>query len=118
MSNHDSDGDCQTVVAHCQHDEIDVYIGRGKDGRSMRDTPIGERGWLGNPFTLDDYSRKESIARFCVAFEARLEANPAFRKAVANLSGKTLGCWCQRADEESPSCHGEVIAHYADKLTA
>ena len=32
------------------------------------------------------------------------------------LAGKTLGCWCQRLDEDSPACHAEVIAEHADRL--
>lgn len=106
-----------TRVGHCKADETDVYVGRGPDGSHMNNTPrAGERGWLGNPYTLEEYSRSESIALFRRDFEERLERSPEIRRAVEELQGKTLGCWCQRLDEDSPSCHGEVIAEWADKL--
>lgn len=106
----------RTRVGHCKRDETDVYIGRGNGQANMMDTEIGDRGWLGNPYTVDEYDRKESIALFAQDLVGRLTMEPEFRDAVEELSGKTLGCWCQRVDEDEPACHGEVIAHWADKL--
>jgi len=100
----------ETQVGHCKRDETDVYIGRGQDADDMLDVNPTRRGWLGNPFTLDGHSREESIRRFRMVFEWRLEADPEFREAVKALHGKTLGCWCQGVDEKYPACHGEVIA--------
>lgn len=105
-----------TRVGHCKADETDEYIGRGRDADDMLDVTPTHRGWLGNPFTLDGHSREESIRRFRMVFEWRLDADPAFREAVRELAGQTLGCWCQRLDEDSPACHGEVIAEHADRL--
>jgi len=105
-----------TTVGHCKRDSTDVYIGRGPGGRDMTETPIGERGWLGNPYTLETYDRAESVRRFQQDFEARLADDEAFRAAVRDLAGATLGCWCQRVEEELPACHGEVIAEWADRL--
>jgi hypothetical protein len=76
----------------------------------------GGRGWLGNTFTLDDHGRQESIDKFREAFEDKLSRDAEFRNAVRELAGKTLGCWCQRLDENSPACHAEVIAEHADRL--
>lgn len=104
-------------VGHCKADSTDVYAGRGKNGRHM--LSVGKpnnRGWLGNPFTLENHSREESIEKFREAFEDKLERDDEFRSAVADLSGKTLGCWCQRLDEDGPACHAEVIAEHVDKL--
>jgi hypothetical protein len=84
----------------------------------MTDAPLGQRGWLGNPFTLEDHTRAESIARFRELFEWRLEADPRFRAAVAGLAGETLGCWCRSVDADAPACHGDVIAEHADRLAA
>jgi len=107
----------ETQVGHCKRDETDVYVGRGTGGRSMIDTEIGTRGWLGNPHRLDDgYTRAESIALFRDDFEARLRGDDEFRAAVRSLAEKTLGCWCQRLDEDEPACHGEIIAREADRL--
>ena len=107
----------ETQVGHCKKDSTEVYIGRGPDARSMTDTTIGARGWLGNPHPVGEkYSRQESIDLFRDDFEARLRGDDKFREAVKNLHGKTLGCWCQGVEDDSPACHGEVIAEYADKL--
>jgi len=106
----------ETKVGHTKADSTDVYIGRGPGGRDMLETPIGKRGWLGNPHTLEDYDREGSIKRFRKAFEHRLENDDEFRARVADLSGSTLGCWCQRVDADGPACHGEVIAEWADRL--
>jgi len=106
----------ETKVGHCKADETDVYVGRGPGGRDMLNTRIGKRGWLGNPHTVDDHGREGSIRRFKKAFEHRLENNAEFRQRVAEISGATLGCWCQRLDEDSPACHGEIIAEHADRL--
>ena len=106
----------ETRVGHCKADKTDVYIGRGPKGRAMGEAPIGERGWLGNPYEVEEYGREECIRQFKGTFSLRLVDDVEFREAVAGLSGKRLGCWCQRLDEDKPACHGEVIAEIADKL--
>lgn len=110
-----------TPVGHWKedNDEIDVYCGRsGSDGnlRHLNNTEVGERGWLGNPFTLDEYSREESISRFRGEFEKSLSNDQQLSDAVAGLKGKTLGCWCRKLDENYPACHCDVIAEWADRL--
>lgn len=111
------DGGVKTLVGHCRNDSTDIYIGRGDHGDAhLNNTPIGERGWLGNPYPKDDHGRAECIDLFRSDFEARLESDPEFKQAVAELAGQTLGCWCQRAADDGPACHGEVIATHADRL--
>lgn len=106
-----------TRVGHTKADSTDVYVGRGQNGRDMLSVQKpGFRGWLGNPFTLEDCECREgSIERFREAFEYRLEDDE-FREAVRELHGKVLGCWCQCLDDDSPACHAEVIAEHADRL--
>ena len=108
----------ETRVGHCKVDSTDVYIGRGPGGRHLHTTStIGDRGWLGNPYPVgDDYTREQSISEFRDDFEHQLEHDAAFRDAVADLAGETLGCWCQHVDDDAPACHGEVIAEWADRL--
>jgi hypothetical protein len=106
----------KTRVGHCKADKTDVYVGRGNAQRDMLDMNPGARGWLGNPFTTEEYTREESIRRFRKVFEWRLEADSEFRDAVRDLAGKTLGCWCQHLEEDEPACHAEVIAEHADRL--
>lgn len=110
----------RTQVAHCVDDSesVDVYVGRGPNQRDFTETPIGKRGWLGNPYHLTDYSRAESIELFKAAFIDAVKNDAELAAAVAELSGQTLGCWCQRLDETEPACHGEVIADVADVLAS
>lgn len=114
----DREDEACTRVGHCKADETDEYAGRGPNGSNILDTPVGKRGWLGNPYSLDDgYGREESIGKYRADFHKRLD-DPEFREAVRELAGQTLGCWCQRLDENSPACHAEVIAEKADELAA
>ena len=117
MTEQSTSGTERTRIGHCKRDETDVYVDRGTGGRSMSNTEIGSRGWLGNPHPLDDgYTKSESIDLFRDEFEARLRDDDEFREAVRNLSGTTLGCWCQSLDDDDPACHAEVIAEHADRL--
>ncbi len=110
-------GDAVTRVGHSRKDSTTVYIGRADDGDAhMLNTPIGDRGWLGNPFTVEEYGREQCIKQFREEFEAILDDDPAFRNAVRELHGEMLGCWCQRLEDNGPPCHGEVIAEEADRL--
>jgi hypothetical protein len=104
-------------VGHCKADSTDVYIGRGPGGRDMTDTEVGNRGWLGNPYPVDECeSRAASIEAFKADFIVKLRSNEEFREAVKELEGKTLGCWCQGIDDTIPACHGEVIAEFVERL--
>jgi len=107
----------QTRVGVCKQDATDVYVGRGDGGRSMHDTDIGTRGWLGNPYSVEDgYTRAEAIELFRQDFKDRLWNDDEFRAAVRELAGDVLGCWCQPLEANGPPCHAEVIAEYADRL--
>jgi len=107
-----------TPVGHWQKDDCSVYCGRHRTDelRHMHNTPIGERGWLGNPFTLDDYDRADAISRFRGDFEERLSHDREFANAVGDLKGQTLGCWCRQIDEQFPVCHCDIISEWADRL--
>jgi len=108
----------ETQVGHTKQDETDVYIGRGPGGRDMLDTSPTQRGWLGNPHTVEDHGREGCIERFRESFEQKLRHDPIFRRAVADLAGQTLGCWCRSVDDDRPACHGDVIAEHVDRLAA
>ncbi len=82
----------RTTVVNRHHESYDTYIGRG--------TLFGNDSHIG-----PDGSRGEVIAKFQVAFLARLRTDPAFRLAVERLRGQRLGCSCK-----PKACHGDVIA--------
>lgn len=124
----------ETRVGHWMaDDDCDVYAGRAdRDGkvRHFGNSPIGDRGWLGNPFVPRDSAaeehfeqedmtvvadRDEAIARFTRLFCEAVSQRPALRRALfENVRGRVLGCWCQHVDEDEPACHAEVIADVAD----
>lgn len=113
-----NDTDSNVDVGHWQEDDCDVYAGRGYDGEAMMDVEIGERGWLGNPFTVEEHGRATCIEMYRMLFEKRLAAGSDFRRAIAELGedGATLGCWCQRLEADEPACHAEVIVRWATEL--
>jgi len=117
MGDGSTDGSGRTQVGKWLEDDCDVYAGRGQNGKRFGSAGIGERGWLGNPYRADEYGRERSIEKFRSVFERRLESDPEFRQAVKGLSGKVLGCWCQRLDDDEPACHAEVIMEHADRLS-
>jgi len=94
-----------------------VYAGRGAEKSHLNNTEVGERGWLGNPYPVnDDRTREEAVEQFRRDFEQRLTQDDEFRDAVRDLAGSVLLCWCQEYGAESPACHAEVIAEHADRL--
>lgn len=114
----------ETTVVHIESDGFDendeqcVYIGRGgtvaggtPDGisgnHSMENTPVGARGWIGNPYPEAEYGRERCITLFERDFHERIENDEEFRRAVESLQGKKLGCYCAPED-----CHGDVILEY------
>jgi len=105
-----------TRIGHCKQDGYDVYIGRNSNQGSMNEVPVGQRGWLGNPYPEGQYGRERCIELFRADFEDRIAEDDEFRTAVADLHGQTLGCWCRSVEEDEPACHGDVIAEWAEKL--
>lgn len=97
-----------TVVVNIKHESADVYIGRGRQRTHMLNTPIGRDGWLGNPFSVEEFGDK-AIDMFVEVFEARLADDMEFRRAVLALRGKKLGCYCK-----PKRCHGDHIAQWID----
>ena len=66
---------------------------------------------FGNPFRPDARNGRDAvIALFKDYFLTRVRSEPAFRRRVLALRGKTLGCWCKPL-----SCHAEVIAAWLDR---
>jgi hypothetical protein len=88
-----------TKVVHNKKEAYDIYIGRPSK-------------W-GNPFshkegTLAKYkvaTREEAVSAY---EDYLLESN--LVNDLKELKGKTLGCWCKPL-----SCHGDILAKWADK---
>lgn len=118
MSQQDRLRGATTAVSDIRFDSYDVYAGRGIGNKHLLNTPIGEQGWLGNPYHVGDYELERSLELYEEDFEARLDTDERFREAVSELSGSILGCYCQRLGGDSPACHAEVIAAHADRLAS
>lgn len=110
----------ETCVVHRKED-YDTYIGRGDGGDAhLNNTEIDETGWLGNPYKTEqqggDYSRKQSIALYWGDLHYRIEHDPEFAHALAQLKGHRLACYCRRARDTDPTCHGDVLVRVIDGL--
>lgn len=81
----------------------EVYVGRGFCPRTR--TP----GKFGNPFAFETHG--VDAMRLYLDYVSELLRAPAglFARAVQQLKGKVLGCWCAPGP-----CHGEVLARLAD----
>ena len=130
------DDEPETRVGNYRVDDCDVYGGRSsfKDGRvkHFANTPIGERGWLGSPYVLEEHAddehyrqpdvtvvetREEAVGRFCHDFLEAVDERPELRRALyEDVRGRVLGGWCQRLEDDGPLCHLEVVARVADAI--
>ncbi len=103
-----------TKVVNINHSSYDEYIGRGTEYRThmnSRGIQPGEKGWLGNPHPIGwcdicqtYHSREECIQAFKKDFYRKINNDSVFQKAVLQLRGKRLGCYCK-----PKACHGDVI---------
>lgn len=81
--------------------DCDLYIGR-RCKRGGWDLPHSK--WH-NPFSLNKYSREESLLKY----EEHIRNRPDLMDNLEELSGKKLGCWCGAGTMENPNCHGDIL---------
>lgn len=85
-----------TRVVNIKHESYDVYIGRPSI--------------FGNPFVIGQHGdRSQVIAEYEFYAWTRVKRDADFRKAVKDLKGKTLGCFCR-----PEACHGDILADIAE----
>ncbi len=109
----------RTRVGLWMEDDCDVYAGRANGGENhLLNTEPGERGWLGNPFTVDEFGREQAIAKYTHAVLHRCERDVEFRNALGDLQGDgvVLGCWCRRLEDDEPACHCDVLVRLIDDV--
>ena len=80
------------LVVHFQKHEYDVFIARPSK-------------W-GNPYIVGVHGTRSEVIK---KYRHWLLNNPDLMKALPELKGKRLGCWC--APE---ACHGDVLAELAN----
>lgn len=82
----------KTKVVNKYKEPYDIYIGRGSK-------------W-GNPFEIGkDGTREEVIEKY----RTYLLNKPELLKALPELRGKTLGCFCK-----PKPCHGDILVEILD----
>lgn len=85
----------------------DVYGGRPTKGRDPRDVPVGEYGWLGNPFPVVNGERGTALKPYAEYFYARIADDTDFRQAVLNLRGRRVACFCA-----PKPCHLNIVQQW------
>jgi len=88
-----------SFVVHCRKAPYDVYVGRPSK-------------W-GNSFVIGKDGTREEVI---VKYEVWLKEQPELLKALPELKGKVLGCWC-RPDggfRGRVLCHGQILAGLAN----
>jgi hypothetical protein len=94
--------------------EDEVYIGRAGHGQD---------GYFGSPVMVGGFCPRckkihQTKGSTLKCYESyliqRLGADVEFKERVKGLFGKTLVCFCKH--EETDSCHGDVLAKYAENL--
>jgi hypothetical protein len=109
----DAQPDAEKTITIAHVDEPhDVYGGRHSHGAHMGETLPPEKGWLGNPYRLSDFSREQAINRFEMAFHDELRKSSRFCNAVLSLTGKVVACHCRRSGDDEPACHLDVVRNY------
>lgn len=84
-----------TKVVNVRRARFDLYIGRPSK-------------W-GNPFVVGvDGTREEVIAKY----EMHVRSRPDLMRALPELSGKVLGCYCAPR-----RCHGDVLVKLLEEVT-
>lgn len=92
-----------TNVVHCKKDAYDVYIGRGRDG--VWGNPYSHKNVPGTKWVA---TRDEAIEAYRVWLWQAIRDGAVTLEALAQLHGKTLGCWCA-----PQRCHGDVLVQAA-----
>ena len=98
------------IVNYHVEKNFDVYGGRPAGGKDPTKVPVGQYGWLGNPFKVNgNTTREQAIAKYKQYFWKRINSDEQFRKAVLGLQKKTVACFCI-----PKPCHLDVIKAWFD----
>lgn len=99
-----------------------VYVGRSGANHMLNTEPC-KTGWLGNPYYVSEYGKKNgdpfacqtvgrAILRYKDTFLKKIKTDDTFRQAVIEkCTGKRLNCFCH----PNP-CHADVIAEYVNQF--
>lgn len=88
----------ETTVVNLTKDAFDVYIGRPSA--------------FGNPFSIGKDGKRSEVIDMFEAYWYAPEQAQLRQKALEELQGKRLGCYCK-----PNRCHGDIIAHFINEST-
>lgn len=112
-----------------------IYIGRSVSRQRLKaskwanpykigDTSLyNPRGvYVPNDSESSTYEDRAPLSRFDVLerYERRILSSSELRKALPELQGKPLACWCRHDGEpKSPQnlCHGDILVRLLDKYS-
>ncbi len=80
-------------VVHCKREPFDIYVGRPTQ-------------W-GNPFEIGRDGDRAAVIK---KYEEWLRGQPNLMRALGELKGKVLACWCA-----PKPCHGDVLLRLANE---
>jgi hypothetical protein len=99
-------------IVNVYKEKYTVYGGR--NGKiNPRDVKPKEHGWLGNPHSVGQcncgkfHKRGEAIDAFAEYFANRIENDPEYKAAIAELKNETVGCFCR-----PKACHLDIVDMY------
>ncbi len=92
---------------------IDSAVGRVVNKhKGAYDIYIGRPSVFGNPFVIGkDGNREEVLEKFRKYAVLRVQEDLDFAKAVKELHGKRLGCFCA-----PQACHGDILLELTEAL--
>lgn len=91
-------------VVHVDYAPYTLYI-----GRSMPSKGLSKSKWA----NLTKISEETPRARAIQEYTEYLLSHPALIRALPEIRGQVLGCWCKTPDDPDCPCHGDVLIKYA-----
>lgn len=86
---------------------VTTVVNKRRHKPSPNDVYIGRPSKWGNPFVIGQHGDRDDVIE---QYTHWLKDQPHLLKALPELKGKTLVCWCKPG-----KCHGDVLAQLADR---
>lgn len=110
--------DVETMSGRVVHvnDNVEgaIYIGRAMRRRGLAGSPFG------NPFPVGHDPDHTQRAGAIASFRRHLMASPELLRALPDLRGKPLACWCRydgTPRKPKNACHGDVLLELLETYT-
>lgn len=98
----------RTITIGHVNEPHDTYGGRHR-GSGIDENNPPHRGWLGNPYPVEEHGREQCIEMFEGDFIEKALDDHLFCNALLGLPGQVVACYCRHTDEQEPACHLDVV---------